>query len=229
MKLNSSNRAFVQKVGTAKHGQYNLERFYRRHVMRNLVHFLGLFFIPLLALAGCHELGHMDGTGGYGTIGGDLVGEVRHVDTREREIDIRTEAGRSWTVRYDRNTRVTYRQRDYEVSNLEAGDFVAMRTTQDGRGRLYTDLVTVRESVQDRGGYGQRGRLDQFEGTVEYIDERRGRFEVRDRRNRLVVVTLPYNAPRSVNDRFERLRRGDYVRVEGRFLTEDRFELESFV
>jgi len=197
--------------------------------MRNLMRFLGLIFIALLALAGYHELGHMDGPEDYGTIGGDLVGEVRTVDTREREIEIRTEAGRTWNVRYDGRTRVTYREREYEVSNLEPGDYVAMRTTQDRRGRLYTDLVTVRESTQDRGRYGRRGRLDQLEGTIEYIDERRGRFEVRDRRNRLVVVTLPYNAPRSVSDRFERLRRGDYVRVEGRFIAEDRFELESFV
>jgi len=196
--------------------------------MKYLMHFLGLISVPLLALAGCHELGHMDGPGGYGTSGGDLVGEVRHIDTREREIELRTEAGRSRNVRYDGRTRVTYRQREYEVSNLEAGDYVAMRTTEDRNGRLYTDLITVRESVQDRGGYRRSGRLDQFEGTVEYIDERRGRFEVRDRRNRLVVVTLPYNAPRSVSDRFYRLRRGDYVRIEGRFLTEDRFELESF-
>lgn len=197
--------------------------------MRNLLHFLGFFFIPLLVLAGCHELGHMDGPGGYGTSGSDLLGEVRYVDTRDRQIEIRTEGGRSWNVRYDGRTRVSYRQRDYEVSNLEPGDYVAMRTTEDRDGRLYADLITVRESVQDRGGYGRRGRFDQFEGTVEYIDERRGRFEVRDRRNRLVVVTLPYNAPRSVSDRFNRLRRGDYVRVEGRFVTEERFELESFV
>lgn len=180
--------------------------------MRNLLHFLGFFFIPLLVLAGCHELGHMDGPGGYGTSGSDLLGEVRYVDTRDRQIEIRTEGGRSWNVRYDGRTRVSYRQRDYEVSNLEPGDYVAMRTTEDRDGRLYADLITVRESVQDRGGYG-----------------RRGRFEVRDWRNRLVVVTLPYNAPRSVSDRFNRLRRGDYVRVEGRFVTEERFELESFV
>jgi len=196
--------------------------------MKNVMHVLGLFFIPLLALAGCHELGHMDGPGGYGT-SGDLVGEVRHVDTRDRQVEIRTEAGRSLNVKYDGRTRVIYRQREFEVSNLEPGDYVAMRTTEDRSGRLYADLITVRESVQDRGGYGRRGRLDQLEGTVEHIDERRGRFEVRDRRNRLVIVTLPYNAPRSVSDRFNRLRRGDYVRVEGRFITEDRFDLESFV
>jgi hypothetical protein len=104
-----------------------------------------------------------------------------------------------------------------------------MRTQQDRDGRLYTDQIAVRESVQDRGGYsGSTGRLDRFEGTVESIDTRRGLFELRNRQDRLVVVTLPYNAPRSLSDRFNRLREGDFIRVEGRFVNQDRFELESF-
>jgi hypothetical protein len=64
---------------------------------------------------------------------------------------------------------------------------------------------------------------------VAYIDNHRGSFEVRNRQNRLVVVTLPYNTPRAVSDRFNRLRVGDYVRVEGKFINQDRFELENFV
>jgi ribosomal protein L19 len=183
----------------------------------------------LLALAGCHELGHMEGPGDYGSAGDTLVGEVRQVDARNREIELRTDAGRNWRIRYDNSTRVTYHQHEYTVTNLEPGDYVAMRTQQDRDGRLYVDQVTVRESVQDRGDRGQKGRLDSFEGSVAYIDNRRGSFEVRNRQNRLVVVTLPYNTPRAVSDRFNRLRVGDYVRVEGRFINQDRFELENFV
>jgi hypothetical protein len=196
--------------------------------MKYLMHLTGLLSVVLLAISGCHELGQLDGPGTYSDTGNDLVGEVRYVDARERQIEVRTDAGRTRSVRYDGRTRVIYRHKEYEVSNLEPGDYVAMRTSEDRSGRLYADLVTVRESAQDRSGYSRRDRLDRFEGTVENIDERRGRFEVRDRRNRLVIVTLPYNAPRSVSDRFYRLRRGDYVRVEGRFISEDRFELESF-
>ena len=127
-------------------------------------------------------------------------------------------------------TRVTYRQRDYDVTNLEPGDYIALRTERDRDGRLYTDQVTVRESAQDRGGRGRGpgGRLDSVEGTVEYIDARRGTFDIRNRQNRVVMVTVPDNAPRAVSDRFKRLREGDNVRVEGRFITQDRFELESF-
>jgi len=201
--------------------------------MKIAARIFGFLAFALLALAGCHELGHVDDPGDYGTIGGnDIVGEVRYVDARAREIEVRTEAGRTVNVRYDNRTRVTFRQKDYSVSNLEPGDYVAMRAQQDRDGRLFTDLVTVRESSQDRGGSGGRigrpDRLDRFEGTVERVDARRGTFEVRDR-GRLVVVSVAFNAPRSVTDRFNRLREGDFVRIEGRFSNQDRFDLENFL
>jgi hypothetical protein len=62
---------------------------------------------------------------------------------------------------------------------------------------------------------------------VEHVDARRGTFEVRDR-GRMVVVSVAFNAPRSVTDRFNRLREGDVVRIEGRFSNQDRFDLENF-
>jgi hypothetical protein len=189
----------------------------------------GILALFLLALAGCHELGHVDGPGDYGRTGDTVVGEVRNVDTRGRQIELRSDTGRTWLVGYDSNTRVIYRQREYAVTNLERGDYVAIRTQQDRDGRLHTDLVTVRESVQDRSGSGRVGRLDRFEGRVEYVDPRRGLFEVRDQRDRLVTVAVPFNAPRAVTDRFNRLRQGDYVRAEGRFTSQDRFELENFM
>jgi hypothetical protein len=187
------------------------------------------FVLAMFALTGCPELGQIGGSGDYGSMGGDLVGEVRYVDSRDRQIELRTDQGRNWVVRYDNNTRVVYRQRNYAVYNLEPGDYVSLRPQQDRDGRYYTDLITVRQSAQDR-GYTRGGpRLDRFEGRVEYIDSRRGQFEIRDRGNRLVVVALQYNPPRSISDRFNRLRAGDYIRIEGRFINQDRFELENFL
>ncbi len=199
--------------------------------MRRPAPLLSFLAFAILTAAGCAELGQINIPGDYGNASADVVGEVRNVDSRSRQIEIRTDAGRTWNVQYDNQTRVVYRQRDYAVSNLEPGDYVALRTQQDRDGRLYTDLVTVKESVQDRGGSSRdrAGRLDRLEGTVEYIDSRRGQFEVRDRGNRLIVVNLQYNAPRTVSDRFDRLREGDTVRIEGRFLNQDRFELENFL
>jgi exosome complex RNA-binding protein Csl4 len=192
--------------------------------------YLGLFCLALLAVAGCHELGHIDGIGDYGSSNNDVVGEVQVVDTRAREIEIRTDSGRTSVIRYDDRTQVVYRQRNYPVSNLERGDYVAARIQRDRDGRDFTDTITVRESVQDRGSSGGgRGRLDRAEGRVEYVDSRRGTFEIRDQRNRLIVVSVPFNAPRQVIDRFNRLRDGDSVRIEGRAAGNDRFELENFL
>jgi hypothetical protein len=198
--------------------------------MKITTRFFAVLLSSLFVLAGCHELGHVEGLGDYGGTN-SVMGEVRRVNPRNREIELRTDGGRKLEVRYDNRTRVTYRQRDYEVAHLEPGDYVALRTQQDRDGRLYTEQVTVRESAQDRSGRGRgsAGRLDHFEGTVEYIDGRRGTFEVRNRQKGIVLVTVPYDAPRSVSERFNRLREGDNVRVEGRFVAQDRFELENFV
>jgi hypothetical protein len=189
---------------------------------------LGLLALSLV-FAGCHELGHIDGPPIFGGGSSDIVGEVQYVDTRNRQIEVRSDAGRTEYVRYDSQTRVTYRQRDYVVENLESGDYVAMRVQQDRSGRLYVDQITVRESVQERGREGQSARFARFEGTIERIDSQRGFFELRNRQNRLLLVSLPYNPPRSVSDRFNRIREGDYVVVEGRFLNQDRLELENFL
>jgi len=100
---------------------------------------------------------------------------------------------------------------------------------QDRDGRAYTNTITVREGVQDRGNRRGSARLERIEGRIEYIDERRGTFELRDPQSRLVVVAVPFNAPRSVMDRFNRLRNGDYVRIEGRAVDSDKFDLENFL
>src|SRR4029450_3488554 len=198
---------------------------------------LRLLSWSLLLLSGCAEWSQIGLPGDYGNCGGsDLVGEVRDVDTRARQIELSTDAGRKFLVRYDNDTRVSYRQRDYSVANLEPGDYVTMRAQQDRDGRYFTDLITVKESVQERGGYGGASsgsgsveRLEKLEGRVEFVDSRRGTLEIRDRNNRLVVVSLPYNAPRAITDRLNRWREGDYVRVERRLRNRERFEIENFV
>ena len=198
--------------------------------MNRAMRFFTIGILSVMSVTGCHELGHVDGIGGYGdSAASEVVGEVEYVDTRDRAIDVRTDSGRMIMLRYDDGTQVIYRQRNYAVANLEPGDYIAARVRQDRDGRNYTDTITVRESVQDRtGGRSQSGSLDRIEGRVEYIDQRRGTFELRDGPNHRVVVAVPFNAPRSVIDRFNRLREGDFVRIEGRSVGADRFELEDF-
>lgn len=193
----------------------------------------GILLIIALALTGCDELARIGDLGNYGSLGTDLIGEVENVDTRAREIEIRTDSGRTSVVRYDDRTQVIYQQRNYSVANLEPGDYVAARVQRDRDGQDFADTITVRESVQERGGSRSSGRgnrrLDRAEGTIENIDPRRGTFEMRDSRDHLILVSVPFNAPRSVIDKFNNLRTGDHVRVEGRAVGADRFELEDFV
>ena len=190
---------------------------------------IGLVSMAFLVVAGCHELGHVDGLGDYGSAGGDVIGEVENVNTRAQEIEIRTDTGRTSVIRYDDQTQVIYRQRNYSVANLETGDYIAAQVRQDRDGKNYTPTITVRESVQERGDRRGAGRLDRIEGRVEYVDQRRGTFELRDPRSRLIIVSVAFNAPRAVIDQFNRLRNGDYVRVEGHAVNADRFDLENFL
>jgi len=186
--------------------------------------------VALLGFTGCPALGPLENPGGIGGINNDVIGEVQFIDNRTRELEIRTDSGRRSVLRFDNNTQVTYRQRTYPVSNLERGDYVAARVQQDRDGRSFTTSISVRETAQDRGmGASSGNRLDRTEGRVEYVDLRRGLFEIRDRRNRVVVVSVAHNAPRAVTDRFNRLRSGDYVRIEGRTTNSDRFDLELFL
>jgi len=185
--------------------------------------------LALIALTGCPAMDPLD-TGGIGGINNDVIGEVQFVDSRNRELEIRTDSGRRSVLRFDNNTQVIYRQRNYPVSNLERGDYVAARVQQDRDGRWFVTSISVRETAQDRGmGASTGNRLDRTEGRVEFIDTRRGTFEIRDPRNRVVLVSVSFNAPRTVTDRFNRLRNGDYVRVEGRSTATDRFDLENFL
>jgi exosome complex RNA-binding protein Csl4 len=193
-------------------------------------HITAFLLLGFLALTGCQALDLPGGLGGLGGINNDVVGEVQAIDTRNREIEIRTDSGQKTVLRYDNNTQVVYRQKNYAVSNLERGDYVAARVQQERDGSYSTTAITVREAAQDRGMGASRGnQLDRIEGRIENIDTRRGTFEIRDQRNRIVVISVAFNAPRTVTDRFNRLRNGDYVRIEGRGIGADRFDLENFL
>jgi hypothetical protein len=72
-------------------------------------------------------------------------------------------------------------------------------------------------------------RIQTVDGRVEQVDFQRSSFEIRDQSRERVLVSLPYNARRSDVDHFRALRVGDYVKVEGRFLDRERFELENFL
>lgn len=203
----------------------------------------------VLALAatagGCAGNGWEDVLNGrdrYG-YGSEVRGEVR--DVGSRTIELRTDGGRSARVRYDGSTDVRYRDRRYSVRSLERGDYVSVRTSRDRGGDLYARSVVVRRSARaDRGVYDRRDdrraerrvpprRTDSYarsalDGRVGLVDRRLNAFQLRTTERGTVRVVAARNAGRDTRSRIDRLREGEYVRLRGRFIDENRFEVEGF-
>lgn len=183
----------------------------------------------MLALAGtgCAQMGGFEDIlgGGLPGQGGDLRAEVQSVDTRDREIHVRTDDGRSAAVLYDERTRVVYRNQDYSVTALERGDLVRMRVEETRTGTLYTDLVEVERSVSEGQDSGSARRM---EGSVTWIDDASGQFLLDTRNEGDVMVNLPNNPPSDMVRDFRNLDRNDYVRVEVRWISQRQVELVRF-
>lgn len=191
-----------------------------------------------LLLCGCAQaqdiLGGVLGGSAQPAGGGDagtVVAEVQSVDARNGSLQIRTDDGQNVNIRFDQNIRVVYRQEEFPVTALERGDIVEMSVSRSGN-EYYTQRIDVRESVQDRNGStGNQDddRVYQISGTVDQIDLQAGLFTVRNSNNQILTVSMPYNASSSTRDRFDRLRRGNNVRIEGRYVTQHRLELTRFM
>ncbi len=111
--------------------------------------------LALTASAGCGDnialIGRPSLPGPASALSQDeLVATVEWLDTSSRKINLRPNSGRTRVVGYNADTRVIYRGREYPVSQLEAGDIVAMHLKQDSRGNSYTDLIRVQENIRDR-------------------------------------------------------------------------------
>jgi hypothetical protein len=166
---------------------------------------------------------------------GETRAEVTEINPSRREIRVRTEDGRTEALAYDVNrTRITYHGRDYRIDQLEAGDLIAFETSS--RGSNFVDRIRIQEPVQARAGSPVAGRsplpppkADVIEGTVERVAHDLGVFEVRPRTGRMVTVSVPYNAKAADVENFRRLRKGDYVRVEGQFVNSDNLQLLAFL
>jgi hypothetical protein len=187
--------------------------------------------VLLLVASGCAGLGTWgDVLAGEVFGGANVTGEVRGVDTRRQEIQVRTDRNRDERVRYDDRTQVIHGGRRYAVRDLERGDRVRMRVVDKRSGRMYATVVQVEQSVRDRGSSNpSQARVERFEGTVARIDTGRGWFELQQARGGTVQVTLPYEPSRAVRDRFRRLRSGERVRIEGEVLNRSRVEIRRFL
>lgn len=192
----------------------------------------------LLAALGCGGLG-LPGGGGTPAPPPEadrvVTGEVAWVDPGSRELEVQNRTGRV-VARYDDRTPVHFRGDVYRPENLEPGDVVRMNVAGSGYGSVYAERIEVLESVSHRGDdrpgddrYGDRARAERLTGTVEWIDERRGEFGLRTDDRQTWTVEVPFDARQSIRDRFARLGRGDYVRIEAEELGRARAELLRFL
>src|SRR5690606_25704504 len=156
-----------------------------------------------------------------------VVGEVRSVDTRRNLIQVRDQRGGSVVARYDGRTRVMYGPMRSSIRVLDRGDRVRMHVRYDRRGTPRAERVDV---IQD---YARRspvaiGRVQRVSGTVRQVDTRRGYFMLDPGRSGNIRVIVPHRLSRNDARRFDRLRRGDRVRVDIRYYSRNQAELVRF-
>lgn len=92
-----------------------------------------------------------------------VTGEVVRVDTGARRIEL-DDAGRRHTVAYETTTPVYFEGRTYSPSDLERGDIIRARVTDDRARIPVADRIDVVESV--RSGPARDGGYDDPAGAV---------------------------------------------------------------
>lgn len=195
--------------------------------------FAGLLLGMLsMGVSGCMENIALIGRPSIATDQSDVVGEVQRVDTFSRRIYLRSDRGEDQVVVFSADAQVLDRGREYSVTRLEPGDFIAMQVKRNSRGDSYTDLIRLQENVRERKRNEVTESAPQIQtlsGRVDRVDPRGDSFALNDQPGKPLLVVLSANVRDSDRDRFRTLRSGDYVRIEGKFTGSDRFELLSFL
>ncbi|MBC7672721.1 MAG: hypothetical protein H7247_09895 [Polaromonas sp.] len=177
--------------------------------------------------------------GGLGSILGSVLGgqnqqpsqvsgSVRGVDTRNAQIVVQQSNGQSISVSYDNQTQVVYNNQNYNVTSLENGDQVTLTIQQTQNGGYYTNYVRVDQSVSSSTNNSGNTQVQSLQGTVRRVDINNGWFELIPNNNVVLTVTMPYNASRADQQRFQNLRNGDVVRFTGTYVNNSRVELRQF-
>jgi hypothetical protein len=154
-----------------------------------------------------------------------VTATIDGVDHQLQELYLLAGGNQHYVVRYLSGTRVMAQGRDYPASSLQAGDQVEVELREGADERLYADQVRV---VGSGGAPASTGRVRNVEGTVERISLERGTLELRARNGELLTIYVPESSNAETRDRFHRIWVGDYVRLEGESLSENRLELLAF-
>jgi hypothetical protein len=153
-----------------------------------------------------------------------ITATIDGVDHQLRELYLLAGGNQHYVVRYLSGTRVIAQGRDYPAADLRAGDRVEVELREGADMRLYADQVRV----VGNGGASAATAIRNVEGTVERISLARGVIELRSRSGVLLTIYVPDSSSAETKDRFYRVWIGDYVRLEGEQLSENRLELLAF-
>lgn len=149
-----------------------------------------------------------------------VTATVNGIDRKLREIYLRTANNQHYAVNYTTGTRVI-NGRGVGVNDLRTGDQVRVEIREGTGGRLFADEISLE-------GAGRADAIRTVEGTVERIVPERGFLELRAAGGALITVYVPEGSSAETRNRFQRIRVGETVRVEGERLGEDRVELLAF-
>lgn len=162
----------------------------------------------------------------------DVVGTVERVDTAARRINLRVSGGERRSIGYSEDAQVLERGREYPITRLAPGDLVAAQVRQDERGDSYANLIRIQENAPRRNpdqASVPAPKIQTLSGTVGVVNRRDNLFELNSQPGETVSVALSPYVRDSDRDRFSTLRSGDHVKIEGKFINRDRFEMLSFL
>jgi hypothetical protein len=195
----------------------------------------GMAILAIAATSACSSagglgniLGSVLGQGQQGQ--GQVSGTIQNINTRNQQVQLQQSNGQTLTLGYDNQTQVVYQNQSYSVSNLEYGDRVTARiiNANTNNSQYYTDLIQVDQSVSSNPGSGSSANVQLFEGSARNIDRTNGTFQITGSNYGTLVISLPYNPRQADVNRFNSLRSGDYVRVYGVLMNNNRVELRQF-
>lgn len=154
----------------------------------------------------------------------DITAAVDGIDLQGREIYLRAGRNQHYVVNYTDQTRVVVDGRVQPVSGLQVGDQIRVNLREGEDRRLVADQIRV----ESRAGAGAT-TLRTVEGTVERVMTERQVLELRTTDGDLLTIYVPDWLNDAAKNRFQRIRAGDYVRLEGERLSENRMELVAFL
>jgi hypothetical protein len=163
----------------------------------------------------------------------DVIGSVERVDVAARRLYLRSNTGERSSVGFTDDAQVFYHGREFPISRLVPGDVVAMQVKRDAGGQSYVDLIRIQQdALTDRGLREETTpppRIEMLSGIVKTVNRRADSFDLENSTKKLISVALSTYVRDSDRDRFQTLRSGDHVTIEGKFTDRERFEMLSFL